>query len=784
MQGVVTAQIIHAVVFATTKDATIGEGVVIAHNKLNAEFEKIAAHTGMQLKKHYYTSQQCSKTNAKSILQILLPEIADNDVVVFVFLGHGYENHDILNNFPNVIFKNLQGNQLKQADLAQVSWNLEDIHRQIKKTNARLVITIAEACNSELDTELQVIPLSDAVNQTQYKAMNPFVEKIDTALRYKELFLYAKGEILLTSSLKRQGSYVGENGSGLGGLFSDNLIDAIHSETEIPIRADWLKVLEYTRSNTQLDAQNLKPSKEQVPIWEYKINYQIPDPKIIVSKEKAGFWVKLTGLVFPTRVQKEVVRAFKDDKGTFREGLQVLTDMSEKEEERVKKRTPLSYYLALGLWNEELNPLDTANAYLNYGVAYMLSQQGITKQDRNTIDRIKKLDGKRDDNKQVGINKETDYERWLYLKLQDYRSIFNKKIDTINIDVDSLYKEQDKIIEVIDSLENAREKALKKIKKLNDQVNGIDRGRIESINVKLNRAKSVNKNTRQKIDQLLQDIDQGLVDKVDTFYVDDVMVTFSIAKRNAISNIMLDKGNVELNQHCTNDIVETTNNVIAPLLQPIVDIPEKERTDIEIKIVLKGHADWQGASNAIKMRALPYDIPLKNYFDKQGINHTFKYNANEVKTITNLELAFLRAYCAYTHILEVFKQKDISTKNTTFVFYAIEHQENEADLSKPKEERGAEFRGVDIDLQHNAFKHYTQKIAELEEEMELIEKQRKRDKKQITRLKMYAVDVYEEIRIKNEKKKDLEEVIKTVDKSPNSEAQKLVDEVLKIQNGN
>ena len=207
-------QTIHAIVFAATNDATIGDGSQKSFNLISSEIETIINQTGLRSKLYYRTGDAFTLGSYQSVINDLEDVNLSQDVVLFYFLGHGYQSN---NPYPNVVFKNTSG-VVSQQDLDEASVSLEDISRELNQKGARLTIVIGEACNNELDL--------DSGNYTNTEdIVTNLTPPLATQEKYRRLFLQAEGSILVSSSRSGQPSYISKSE---GGAFTQSFLKALH----------------------------------------------------------------------------------------------------------------------------------------------------------------------------------------------------------------------------------------------------------------------------------------------------------------------------------------------------------------------------------------------------------------------------------------------------------------------------------------------------------------------------------------------------------------------------
>ncbi len=167
------SQTLHAVIFADTFDATIGESVLQDYERMSIEMTTIAAALGYQLNKQFYRDYDYSLPNLKKTLDKL--QCGKNDVVFFYASSHGARLSNDPTKFPRI-------------GIGEGLISLSEIDQIIASKNPRFRIVIADCCN--------VI-----VKGIAAKELPEGVSKINStqSINYKALFAQ-KGKVMFASS--------------------------------------------------------------------------------------------------------------------------------------------------------------------------------------------------------------------------------------------------------------------------------------------------------------------------------------------------------------------------------------------------------------------------------------------------------------------------------------------------------------------------------------------------------------------------------------------------------
>jgi len=774
-------QTIHAIVFAATNDATIGDGSQKSFNLISSEIETIINQTGLRSELYYRTGDAFTLGSYQSVINDLGDIDVSQDIILFYFLGHGYQSN---NPYPNVVFKNTSG-VVSQQDLDEASVNLEDISRELTQKGAKLTIVIGEACNNELDLE------SGNYTNTEDIVTN-LTPPLATSEKYRRLFLEAKGSILVSSSRSGQPSYISKSE---GGAFTHSFLKALHKQTQKSnlSKAHWIALFDDARKRTQTLARRKKFETVQTPQFSIMENVQYvksvaPEPAGV--KPKVTFWTRMVAYFVPNKVEKSFNKALKEgDLLDLETILATQGETGDRLKQDMVKKNPVTFYMAQAMIFEEKG--DTVNALVNYSIAYELGKSNRTKRDQALIDKIIKLNEKHGEID--GLNEARNYQTWLKSKFTSHKMRYENDLSQVD---DNIINIKNEIEEIEVSIESDRS-AIKnfqagiktdrqRIEEIEQEIKNIDKKRTQTVEIKLGNVKEESVETLNKIDDLLEQIErEGIVDNQKSMTIDDAVVEFKFAKRNTASSLEPTTTGYQLGKYCTTDIANTTTKLMGILLKPVDKVPNKSELEVKIKVI--GNADWQGGGKLLSIWYTGEQDIFQEYTNRTGETKTFKIDEGERRRITNEELAFLRAYCSYEIIKNTLEEKGV--RDYLVQFQAIEHDEPEKTADNP--DPGSAYRGVSIDMTiENLFKHYLDKIKQLEQEIEEIKDGFDDIERRIDNLKNDIVEKENRIEKKRRKieeeekrKAELQKVLNnaSVTEGVNSKAQKEIQRVLKLQ---
>lgn len=233
----------HLFVVANTEVADIGIACRTDLGNITNEMQGITKSLGIPLKQYTVTGQGYSKAKLKQQLANLVP--GTNDIVFFLYTGHGFRFDDQKDVFPMMAFTT---NDYQSLDGNYVA--LSDVYNEICKKGARLNIVLSDCCNSKIG---EVRPLQG--NTLFSRGNNNFSRK-----RLADLFYNAKGSILSTAASPGEYSWC----DAAGGMFTLSFIQSLRKEISAMNKkaVSWQSIVDNTlrtalqRSSNSAKAQN------------------------------------------------------------------------------------------------------------------------------------------------------------------------------------------------------------------------------------------------------------------------------------------------------------------------------------------------------------------------------------------------------------------------------------------------------------------------------------------------------------------------------------------------
>ena len=230
----------HLVVVANTDVSDIGGACETDLRRIRSEFGGIAKVLGMTLNEHLIKGQNYSKRQMDQALADLNP--SDNDVVVFVYTGHGFRFKNQPDVYPCLDLSSSAYDNAEENYMA-----LSDVFNIIVKKSARLNIVLSDCCNCEIDMNQPMVLSNSLFSRSN---TNFDIKKLQS------LFLQTKGDIIATAASPGEKAWCGEDGGFFLLSFFENLrsqISVLNHETP-----SWDKLIKNT-----IDSAAKKTSENQ-----------------------------------------------------------------------------------------------------------------------------------------------------------------------------------------------------------------------------------------------------------------------------------------------------------------------------------------------------------------------------------------------------------------------------------------------------------------------------------------------------------------------------------------
>ncbi len=206
---------LHTLLICDTLAENIENSVKHDMLHLHTEMQNVASATGMKYNEIILSETMVTTKEIFKAIKNL--KVKTDDTVILYFSGHGYRTKNKTNPWPNIYITN---------DVCGI--DLMTMVQKLTEKKPRLLFAMTDCCNNILNL---APPL-------KAKAIKPESSK---QLGYKKLFLEQSGVIISASATPGEYSW----GSTInGGVYSNSLLDNIHSEVAKGKKANWSSIFE------------------------------------------------------------------------------------------------------------------------------------------------------------------------------------------------------------------------------------------------------------------------------------------------------------------------------------------------------------------------------------------------------------------------------------------------------------------------------------------------------------------------------------------------------------
>lgn len=239
------ASTLHLIVVANTNVSDIGAACAKDMANLNSEFGGIARVLGMKYDPNLIQGRNYSKANLANLMRSFKP--GSDDVVVFVYTGHGFRFDDQQDYYPNM-------------DLCPTSYDdpmknyvaVSDVYKELVAKGARLSLVFSDCCNNEIG---ETTPLVNT-NTLFSRSNNNFDIK-----KLERLFVDASGSLIATAASPGEVSWCGVN----GGFFTLSLLESLRAHISVLTNGlpDWETLITDALAAATAKSQNNANTKAQ-----------------------------------------------------------------------------------------------------------------------------------------------------------------------------------------------------------------------------------------------------------------------------------------------------------------------------------------------------------------------------------------------------------------------------------------------------------------------------------------------------------------------------------------
>ena len=239
------AGVLHLVIAANTEVSDIGQACSVDMRRIRSEFTGVAKVLGLTLDEHVIFGGDYGKAKVQEAVKRLTP--AANDVVVFVYSGHGFRFKNQKDRYPC-----LDLTSSAYDKLADNFMPLSSIYSDIVAKGARLNIILSDCCNSEVTAEQPMVWSNSLFSRAN---TNFDLTKLEA------LFLKSSGNVIATAASPGELSWCGTNGGFFLLSFFESLRSQISALTnEAP---SWDALINKTIAGAAVKTENNASCKKQ-----------------------------------------------------------------------------------------------------------------------------------------------------------------------------------------------------------------------------------------------------------------------------------------------------------------------------------------------------------------------------------------------------------------------------------------------------------------------------------------------------------------------------------------
>ncbi len=246
----------HLVVVANTQVPDIGTSCSIDQHRAEHEFEVICKELNIELNKVIINDYNLDKENVTQAIENLKP--APNDIIAFVYTGHGYRTKDQRSRYPRISFRLASDEPVDET----TSYELEEIYDEIASKGARLTFVIGDCCNADSGRTMRDGGVSMITSNNQLKG------KVS---RLKKLFLDSRGSMIVTAARPNETSCGNLKD---GGYFILSFFQSLYKETSYLSSSElprWDNIVQNAIDATTYKSESLNGCQKQNGIYQSTI---------------------------------------------------------------------------------------------------------------------------------------------------------------------------------------------------------------------------------------------------------------------------------------------------------------------------------------------------------------------------------------------------------------------------------------------------------------------------------------------------------------------------------
>lgn len=224
----------HFMIVANTEIGDIGKSCDVDKRNYVSEFEGVAEALGITFKPYIIDGKNFTKTKVNEALANM--SVGTNDVVFFVYTGHGFRWSDQTNTYPMLDMRYNVYQKIEEANAI----SLDDIYTEIKGKGGRLSIVFGDCCNSD-------VGINQRTSSTFLASRsNPNFKQE----KLEKLFIKSSGSLIATAASPGEVSWSNDVN---GGFFTASFLSAFHEEISYLSSdvADWDGLIKKTKENAK-----------------------------------------------------------------------------------------------------------------------------------------------------------------------------------------------------------------------------------------------------------------------------------------------------------------------------------------------------------------------------------------------------------------------------------------------------------------------------------------------------------------------------------------------------
>lgn len=283
---------LHLIVAAATNDQSVGKSVGCDMERTTTEFSQIASELGIGYHEVVIADNDFGKRNVEKAINELSPR--PNDIVTFVYCGHGFRFSDDTDEYPRMLLK-CNSKTLMDGDYMSTT----EVYDILQAKKARLTLVFTDCCNTDLGICREEVEEDNLFNRRDLDYTRD-TEKL------RELFLKQSGSVRATAAMPGQKAYCSSDGGYLiTGLLGNikNITSA--DKNEAP---SWSAIINKTNNfvmkKAALALDDMDGEAPQIMVRSIKLSNEPEASGAAYSDAKSG-------------IMGSVDTARKDDSGTM-----------------------------------------------------------------------------------------------------------------------------------------------------------------------------------------------------------------------------------------------------------------------------------------------------------------------------------------------------------------------------------------------------------------------------------------------------------------------------------